>query len=127
MKFLITESKLQSLFDKYLSKDHPHLFNLIQDPLHKDDNRKIYGYQFLEPEDQIYMYFYYIMDDEHYDYTDDEKKSKGFPQLAPTTKLMSELKGMFGEKSYDLFKNWFEQTYKLPVNTVKRRDENFII
>ncbi len=127
MKFLITESKLESFFNYYLKSNHPHLFNLIQDPLHKDDNRKIYGYQFLEPEDQIYLYFYYVMDDEHYDYTDEEKESKGYPILAPTTKLMSELKGMFGEKSYDLFKNWFEQTYKLPVNTVKRRDENFII
>jgi len=81
MKFLITESKLESFFNYYLESNHPHLFNLIQDPLRKDDNRKIYGYQFLEPEDQIYMYFYYIMDDEHYDYTDDEKKSKGFPYL----------------------------------------------
>ena len=127
MKFILTESKLESFFNYYLKSNHPHLFNLFKDPLRKEDGREIYGYEFVEPEEQIIMYFVYLMNHEYYDYADDEKQSKGYPKLLPSLRVMTELKGMFGEKSYDLFKNWFEQTYKLPVNTVKRRDENFII
>lgn len=126
MKFLITESKLQNFFNNYLKKKHPHLGNLDPLPFRKTDNDEIYGYEFVEP-DGIWMYFQYFMEPYDYDYLYDEKELEGFPKLAPTLKLMRELKGMFGDHSYDLLKNWFEETYKLPVKEVERRNENFNI
>ena len=126
MKFLITESKLQNFFNKYLKKEHPHLGNLNPLPFTKTDNGEIYGYEFVEP-DGIYMYFQYFMEDYDYNHIYDEQELEGFPKLVPTPKLMRELNGMFGDQSYDLFKNWFEETYKLPVKEVERRNENFNI
>jgi hypothetical protein len=126
MKFLITESKLQNLFNKYLRKEHPHLNNLNQVPLREEGEDEIYGYEFVDP-DGILMYFQHFMEPYNYDYFHDGQELEGFPKLVPTLKLMRELKGMFGDKSYDLFKNWFEETYKLPVKEVERRDENFNI
>jgi len=126
MKFLITESKLQNLFNKYLRKEHPHLDKLNQVPLREEGEDEIYGYEFVDP-DGILMYFQHFMEPYNYDYLYDEQELEGFPKLVPTLKLMRELKGMFGDQSYGLFKNWFEETYKLPVKEVERRDENFNI
>jgi hypothetical protein len=126
MKFLITESKLQNIFNNYLKKEHPHLAYLNQAPFRKTDNDEIYGYEFVNPEG-IWMYFQYFMEPYDYDYLYDEQELEGFPKLVPILKLMRELKGMFGDQSYDLLKNWFEETYKLPVKEVERRNENFNI
>jgi hypothetical protein len=121
MKFIITESRLQGVFNSYIKSEHPHLSNLVKSPLIGEEDNEIYGYEFLEPEDQILLYFQYFIKDYNYDYLYDEKELEGFPKLVPTIRLMRELNGMFGNQSYDLFKNWFEETYKLPVKEVERR------
>lgn len=121
MKIIISESKLQNVFNTYLKSEHPHLFNLVKVPLRSEEDDTIYGYEFLDPEDQIFMYFQYFINEYDYDYVYNEKELEGFPKLVVASKLMGEIKAMFGNASYDLFKDWFEKTYNIPVNDIERR------
>ena len=123
MKIIISESRLQGVFNSYIESEHPHLLNLTKVPLRSEEDDTIYGYEFLDPEEGIWLYFNYFINEYDYDYIYDEKELEGFPKLSPSLKLMGELYSMFGKQSYDLLKNWFEQTYKLPVKEVEKRNK----
>lgn len=112
-----------------MKTEYPHLYNLEKVPLTSDDkflygsDKVLYGYEFLDPDDGITLYFQYFIDDEHYGLTDEEKNRKGYPKLAFSNKLIGQLKNMFGDGAYDIMTKWFEQVYNLPVKSVVRRDQ----
>ena len=123
MKVLITEDKLQSIFNNMMS-DYSDLKKLTKDYDYYDYNRNTYI-------DYSPLNFYNESDNE--DWWDDDDWSFQCAERPPynepvegfETPLLIYVKGrfksmleMFGSKFNDLLKVWFESTYDYPVKQV---------
>lgn len=111
MKYLITESQMNTFFQDYLEKFRPDLFNLSVYPTRRKD-KSVYGYEFELPNTLI-LIFEYLKEPE-----DNSESDESYPKLRITYKLGSEIEGMFGEKGIELLVKWFENHYKLPVKSI---------
>ena len=116
MKYIITESQVETYFQSYLEKFRPELFNLSKDKLIRPDGT-VYGYSFDQSE-TLYLFFEYFFKPENESYEFDDKIMDKYPVLRVTNKLRNELVGMFGEFNLHLVKHWFEKNYELPVKTI---------
>ena len=123
MKVLITEDKLQSIFNNMMS-DYSDLKKLTKDYDYYDYNRNTYI-------DYSPLNFYNESDNEDWWDEDDwvfqyaERPPYNEPVEGFETPLLIYVKGrfksmleMFGSKFDDLLKNWFESTYGLRVKDV---------
>jgi hypothetical protein len=118
MKYIINESKLSDFFDKYIKREKPDLYDLEKMPLEREDGT-IYGYEFVDSEG-FYLIFEYLIEPwEGFKY--DHTQEKNFPQLKLSRKVQEEMQGLFGYHNLNLMAKWFEDTYKLPVKTIKER------
>ena len=123
MKVLITEDKLQSLFDRIMS-EYSNLKKLTRDYDYYDYNKNRYI-------DYSPLNFYSGSDDEEWWELDDwvfqyaQRPPYGVSVYGFETPLLMYHRGrfksllyMFGDKFDGLLKNWFESTYRLPVKDV---------
>lgn len=111
MKYLITESQMDSFFDDYIKRIKPELFNLSKFPMRRRD-KSVYGYEFEIGDSLILVFEYFI--------TPESKNEVcvSCPKLRISSrKLRDELEGMFGHQGLELLAKWFEKQYELPVKT----------
>jgi hypothetical protein len=112
MKYLITESQMESFFNDYLKQFKSELFDLSVFPMRRNDkNKTIYGYEFEIGDSLVLAFEYFIMPESK------DEVCVSCPKLRMTRKLRNEIEGMFGPQGLDLFAKWFENTYNLPVKT----------
>ena len=117
MKIIITESQVEAIFNNYLKKHKPELFELSKFPMKRADKKTIYGYEF-EIEDTLILIFEYLLFPDGGLYFPENIPTDAYPKLRITGKTREEMVNIFGNRGIGMLVKWFENHYKLPVNSV---------
>lgn len=122
MKYIITESKLDTVVTNYLDE----LFNINDINW---TNPIAYGDEYGEEWDDVNRVIFYIGDYEGDDdgcfywygcdyFYPDSPGSEKCPMVNIETEYINKLNGYFGDMWREPFKNWFIKNFDLPVETI---------
>ena len=127
MKYTITESKLNSAIYEYLDELFHNGYNIRMEEAEDEDGDPIeYAYDFVQ-DNGGYGFLFTWTGKEYYEKEGRENVTsfgKRWIDYAPVIEIaedeiIDQLKGMFGEMWIPIFKQWFTDTFSLPVKTVE--------
>ena len=127
MKYLITESKLNSAIYEYIDQLFHNGYNIRMEAAEDEDGNPIeYAYDFIQ-ENGGFGFLFTWTGKEYYETEGRETVTsfgKKWIDYAPVIEIaedeiINQLKGMFGEMWVPIFKQWFTDTFSLPVKTVE--------
>lgn len=124
MKYIITESKLNSAIYEYID----HLFkegkqiHMVKHTTPDDDDEEVAGaYDFFHKgEDELFLW----TGEEYYERPYNKPAWTKWKELAPVVEIVNyqkldSLNNMFGDLWRPVFIKWFENTFSLPIKTLK--------
>ena len=127
MKYLITESKLNSAIYEYIDQLFHNGYNIRMEEAEDEDGNPIeYAYDFVQ-DNGGYGFLFTWTGKEYYEREGRENVTtfgKKWIDYAPVIEIaedeiIDQLKGMFGDMWVPIFKKWFTDTFSLPVKTVE--------
>jgi len=127
MKYLITESKLNSAIYEYIDELFHNGYNIRMEEAEDEDGDPIeYAYDFIQ-ENGGFGFLFTWTGKEYYEKEGRENVTsfgKRWIDYAPVVEIsedeiIDQLKGMFGDMWVPIFKKWFTDTFSLPVKTVE--------
>jgi hypothetical protein len=127
MKYTITESKLNSAIYEYIDQLFHNGFDIKMEVAEDEDGNPIeYAYDFIQ-DNGGYGFLFTWTGKEYYEREGRENVTtfgKRWIDYAPVIEIgedeiINQLSGMFGELWVPIFKQWFTDTFSLPVKTVE--------
>jgi hypothetical protein len=127
MKYIITESKLNSAIYEYIDNLFHNGYEIKMEVAEDEDGDPIeYAYDFVQ-DNGSYGFLFTWTGKEYYETEGRENVTsfgKKWIDYAPVIEIaedeiINQLKGMFGEMWVPIFKQWFTDTFSLPVKTVE--------
>jgi len=127
MKYIITESKLNSAIYEYIDKLFHNGYEIKMEVAEDEEGDPIeYAYDFVQ-DNGGYGFLFTWTGKEYYEKEGRENVTsfgKRWIDYAPVIEIaedeiIDQLKGMFGEMWIPIFKQWFTDTFSLPVKTVE--------
>ena len=127
MKYIITESKLNSAIYEYIDNLFHNGYEIKMEVAEDEDGNPIeYAYDFVQ-DNGGYGFLFTWTGKEYYETEGREDVTsfgKRWIDYAPVIEIaedeiIDQLKGMFGEMWVPIFKQWFTNTFSLPVKTVE--------
>jgi len=127
MKYTITESKLNSAIYEYIDELFHNGYNIRMEEAEDEDGDPIeYAYDFVQ-DNGGYGFLFTWTGKEYYEKEGRENVTtfgKRWIDYAPVIEIaedeiIDQLKTMFGELWVPIFKQWFTDTFSLPVKTVE--------
>jgi hypothetical protein len=127
MKYIIKESKLNSAIYEYIDQLFHNGYNIRMEAAEDEDGSPIeYAYDFIQ-ENGGFGFLFTWTGKEYYEKEGNENITsfgKRWIDYAPVVEIsedeiIDQLKGMFGELWVPIFKQWFTDTFSLPVKTVE--------
>ena len=112
MKYIITESKIQNIFSKYINNMYPKLLSLRYNVQYPSNS---HGYNIVYYNDDLGFHSTIFA------YLSEKEDGKHLRLLIIHNGFPSEIKNIFGTKYLQLLKEWFESVYKLPVDLIEER------
>jgi hypothetical protein len=127
MKYIITESKLNSAIYEYIDKLFHNGYEIKMEVAEDEEGDPIeYAYDFVQ-DNGGYGFLFTWTGKEYYEKEGNENVTsfgKRWIDYAPVIEIaedeiIDQLKTMFGELWVPIFKQWFTDTFSLPVKTVE--------
>ena len=127
MKYVITESKLNSAIYEYIDELFHNGYDIRMEEAEDEDGNPIeYAYDFIQ-DNGDYGFLFTWTGKEYYEKEGNENVTsfgKRWIDYAPVIEIaedeiIDQLKTMFGELWVPIFKQWFTDTFSLPVKTVE--------
>ena len=127
MKYIIKESKLNSAIYEYIDELFHNGYDIRMEVAEDEDGDPIeYAYDFVQ-DNGSYGFLFTWTGKEYYETEGRENVTsfgKKWIDYAPVIEIaedeiINQLKGMFGEMWVPIFKQWFTDTFSLPVKTVE--------
>ena len=127
MKYIIKESKLNSAIYEYIDNLFHNGYEIKMEVAEDEDGDPIeYAYDFVQ-DNGSYGFLFTWTGKEYYETEGRENVTsfgKKWIDYAPVIEIaedeiINQLKGMFGEMWVPIFKQWFTDTFSLPVKTVE--------
>jgi hypothetical protein len=124
MKYLITESKLNSAIYEYIDELFHNGYDIRMEEAEDEDGNPIeYAYDFIQ-DNGDYGFLFTWTGKEYYDRPYNSSLFSKWSELAPIVEIaayekVDTLNNMFGDLWRPIFIKWFEDLFLLPIKTLK--------